>query len=88
MTLFIAESLTIMTRPTHRLYANINAFFLQRPFLDLSDVPLFFTFFSSEVSFGRVEGQSFVLISLIHFLIHFFFFFSLRANIIDLKDSG
>jgi hypothetical protein len=55
MGIFLGKSLQVMMNPQHILYEKVNAFFLQRPALDLDDVPMFYSlsnsgeFFEEEV---------------------------------------
>jgi hypothetical protein len=41
--LFLAECLPILNEPKHVLYAKVNSFLLQRPSLDVNDIPLFYS---------------------------------------------
>ncbi|CAI2172221.1 19997_t:CDS:10 [Funneliformis geosporum] len=45
--IFIAHSLSILINPGHFMYPLINKFLLQRPFLDLEDIPMFYNLFHS-----------------------------------------
>mmetsp|Transcript_25496 Transcript_25496/g.55240 ORF Transcript_25496/g.55240 Transcript_25496/m.55240 type:complete len:1267 (-) Transcript_25496:286-4086(-) len=52
---FLAAALDVLLRPSHIMYAPINSFLLQRPFLDLEDVPMFYTAFNSGTPLYQVE---------------------------------
>jgi hypothetical protein len=41
--LFLAECLPILNDPKHILYEKVNSFLLQRPSLDMKDIPLFYS---------------------------------------------
>ncbi|CAG8557822.1 4276_t:CDS:2, partial [Dentiscutata heterogama] len=45
ISVFIAHALNIFTNPAHFMYPIINKFLLQRPILDLEDVPMFYNLF-------------------------------------------
>ena len=45
--LFLGQALQVMMDPSHILYEKVNTFFLQRPALDLSDIPMFYTLSNS-----------------------------------------
>ena len=61
---FLGESLRILMNPQHILYEKVNSFFLQRPSLDLDDVPMFYTLSNSGESFEQeVEWLLDVLIA-------------------------
>ncbi|RIA94625.1 ribosome 60S biogenesis N-terminal-domain-containing protein [Glomus cerebriforme] len=47
ITIFIAHSLNIFMNPGHFMYPLINKFLLQRPFLDIKDIPMFYSLFYS-----------------------------------------
>ena len=47
ITIYIAHSLSIFTNLGHFMYPLINKFLLQRPFLDLEDIPMFYSLFHS-----------------------------------------
>jgi hypothetical protein len=47
ITVFLAESLRVIMDPKHILYEKVNSFFLQRPTLDLGDIPMFYTLSNS-----------------------------------------
>lgn len=42
ISLFVAQSLLIFTKPDHYMYPLINRFLLQRPWIDLEDIPLLY----------------------------------------------
>ncbi|ORX86349.1 hypothetical protein BCR32DRAFT_290074 [Anaeromyces robustus] len=42
ISLFIARSLLIFTKPDHYMYPLVNRFLLQRPWIDLEDIPLLY----------------------------------------------
>ncbi|KNC85978.1 hypothetical protein SARC_01854 [Sphaeroforma arctica JP610] len=42
MTVFVSEALLVLIAPDHAMYATVNKFILQRPYLPLDDVPLFY----------------------------------------------
>ncbi|GBC41626.2 ribosome 60S biogenesis N-terminal-domain-containing protein [Rhizophagus irregularis DAOM 181602=DAOM 197198] len=50
ITIFIAHSLYIFMNPGHFMYPLINRFLLQRPFLDLKDIPMFYSLFQSSTN--------------------------------------
>ncbi|RIB18938.1 ribosome 60S biogenesis N-terminal-domain-containing protein [Gigaspora rosea] len=45
ISVFIAHALNVFTNPAHFMYPIINKFLLQRPILDLEDVPMFYNLF-------------------------------------------
>ena len=47
VTLFVAHGLSILLRPEHSLYPLLNRFLLQRPAMDLTDMPMFYGLFYS-----------------------------------------
>jgi hypothetical protein len=47
ITVFLAESLRVIMDPKHVIYEKVNSFFLQRPTLDLDDIPMFYTLSNS-----------------------------------------
>jgi len=47
MAIFFGKSLQVMMNPQHILYEKVNSFFLQRPALELDDVPMFYTLANS-----------------------------------------
>ena len=50
---FLSESLQVMMNPSHILYEKVNSFFLQRPALDLDDIPMFYTLSNSGQHFEQ-----------------------------------
>jgi hypothetical protein len=50
---FLAQSLNVLMDAKHILYGKVNSFFLQRPLLDLKDVPMFYTLSNSGEHFER-----------------------------------
>lgn len=52
---FIAQSLMILLKPESDMYPVINTFLLQRPLLDLDDIPLFYSLFYSSGTNSRSE---------------------------------
>jgi Nucleolar pre-ribosomal-associated protein 1 len=50
---FLARSLDVLMDPKHILYGKVNSFFLQRPLLDLEDIPMFYTLSNSGEHFER-----------------------------------
>lgn len=55
MGVFVAESLSLLLRPGHAVYPQLNGFLLARPSLDLTDVPLFYNLFNSGRPTYRAE---------------------------------
>ncbi|KAJ3274214.1 hypothetical protein HDV01_003287 [Terramyces sp. JEL0728] len=55
MACFVAQSLAIMLKPDSDLYPQINRFCLQRPAMDLTDVPMFYQMFYSQSSDNRKD---------------------------------
>jgi len=52
VTLFVAHALAILLRPEHSLYPLVNRFLLQRPAMDVTDMPMFYgLFYSPEPDF-------------------------------------
>eukprot|EP01052_Picozoa_sp_SAG31_P014603 SAG31_NODE_914_length_11058_cov_13.316270_4_plen_1446_part_00 len=47
VTSWIRSAIRVLLRPDHALYTQVNAFLLQRPFLDVTDVPMFYSMFNS-----------------------------------------
>ena len=45
--IFLGESLRVMMDPKHILYEKVNKFFLQRPTLDFTDMPMFYSLSNS-----------------------------------------
>jgi Nucleolar pre-ribosomal-associated protein 1 len=52
---FVAQALIILLKPESDMYPVINQFLLQRPVLDLEDIPLFYQLFYSSTEDGRNE---------------------------------
>ena len=55
ITSFAAQSLMILLKPESDMYAMINQFCLQRPVLDINDVPMFYNLFYSHSDSFRKE---------------------------------
>ena len=54
---FCKEAIYILHRPEHFLYTTVNKFILQRPIIDLQDVPMFYQLFnSSSANFRKERG--------------------------------
>ncbi|KAG9299938.1 hypothetical protein G9A89_009666 [Geosiphon pyriformis] len=54
ITVFVAHSLIALLNPAHFMYPLINKFSLQRPILDLEDVPMFYNlFYSSTLTYQK-----------------------------------
>lgn len=51
--IFLGESLQVMMDPKHILYEKVNVFFLQRPGLELDDIPMFYSLSNSSEHFER-----------------------------------
>jgi len=47
MSIFLGKALRVMMNSQHILYEKVNIFFLQRPALELDDVPMFYTLSNS-----------------------------------------
>jgi len=60
MVCFIARVANILLKPEHSFYIMMNSFLLQRPALNLRDLPLFFTMFNSS-SMQHVTERSWML---------------------------
>jgi len=50
---FLGEALRVMMDPGHILYEKVNSFFLQRPSLDLDDIPMFYALSNSGEHFEQ-----------------------------------
>ena len=56
ITVFLSQALQVLMDPGHMLYEKVCVFFLQRPSLDLEDIPMFYSlsnsgdYFEQEVS--------------------------------------
>ncbi|KAJ3319571.1 hypothetical protein HDV06_006219 [Boothiomyces sp. JEL0866] len=55
MACFVAQSLSTMLKPESELYPQINRFCLQRPIMDLTDVPMFYQMFYSQSTENRKD---------------------------------
>ncbi|KAI8916775.1 ribosome 60S biogenesis N-terminal-domain-containing protein [Powellomyces hirtus] len=55
MALFIAQALMVAIKPEHEMYPLINRFFLQRPVVDMEDIPMFYELFYSASDNCRKE---------------------------------
>ncbi|KAJ3315337.1 nucleolar pre-ribosomal-associated protein 1 [Boothiomyces sp. JEL0838] len=62
---FVAQSLAIMLKPESELYPQINRFCLQRPIIDLTDVPMFYQMFYSQSTENR-KDRHWILKLLLH----------------------
>ena len=51
--IFLGQSLKVMMDPKDILYEKVNTFFLQRPSLDLDDIPMFYALSNSGEHFER-----------------------------------
>jgi hypothetical protein len=47
ITYFIGQSLEVLMRPAHLLYLRVNTFLLQRPRMDVRDIPMFYSLLQS-----------------------------------------
>lgn len=47
ITYFLVKVISILFNPEHYMFISINQFFLQRPILDLDDIPMFYSLFNS-----------------------------------------
>eukprot|EP01135_Chromosphaera_perkinsii_P004791 Nk52_evm22s296 gene=Nk52_evmTU22s296 len=52
---FVKEAIYVLQKPDHFLYSIVNRFLLQRPVIDLQDVPLFYQLFNSSSTNFRKE---------------------------------
>jgi hypothetical protein len=66
MTSFVFSALPVMVRPEHTMYDQINKFLLQRPSLDLSDVPMFYSLFNSPNAKDFKAERSWILQVILH----------------------
>ena len=48
VTCFLAEATEIVMQPAHPMYNSVNSFFLQRPTMDVADIPMFYSTFNSD----------------------------------------
>ncbi|KAI8826758.1 ribosome 60S biogenesis N-terminal-domain-containing protein [Fimicolochytrium jonesii] len=55
VTLFVAQGLMVLLKPENEMFPLINRFFLQRPIMDLEDVPMFYDLFYSSTTNCRKE---------------------------------
>lgn len=55
VTTFVAHALSALLRPDHFMYPHVNKFCLQRPTIDLEDIPMFYSMFNSSSEQHRKE---------------------------------
>ncbi|KAG0202965.1 hypothetical protein BGX28_004598 [Mortierella sp. GBA30] len=55
ITTFVAHALSTLLRPDHFMYPHVNKFCLQRPTIDLEDIPMFYSMFNSSSDQHRKE---------------------------------
>ncbi|KAF9959147.1 hypothetical protein BGZ72_010277 [Mortierella alpina] len=55
ITTFVAHALATLLRPDHFMYPHVNKFCLQRPTIDLEDIPMFYSMFNSSSDQHRKE---------------------------------
>ncbi|KAI1320391.1 hypothetical protein EDD11_001194 [Mortierella claussenii] len=55
ITMFVAHALSTLLKPDHFMYPHINKFCLQRPTIDLEDIPMFYSLFNSSSEQHRKE---------------------------------
>ncbi|KAG9324490.1 hypothetical protein KVV02_006084 [Mortierella alpina] len=55
ITTFVAHALATLLKPDHFMYPHINKFCLQRPTIDLEDIPMFYSMFNSSSDQHRKE---------------------------------
>ncbi|KAG0267366.1 hypothetical protein BG011_006783 [Mortierella polycephala] len=55
ITTFVAHALSALLRPDHFMYPHVNKFCLQRPTIDLDDIPMFYSMFNSSSDQHRKE---------------------------------
>ncbi|KAF9918456.1 hypothetical protein BX616_008676 [Lobosporangium transversale] len=55
ITSFVAHAVAIILRPDHFMYPHVNKFCLQRPTIDLEDIPMFYSLFNSSSEHHRKE---------------------------------
>lgn len=60
VTAFLGHALQIATRPAHELFLQVNKFFLQRPNMDLDDIPMLYELLYSSDDDHRVK-RAFIL---------------------------
>ncbi|RLN13947.1 hypothetical protein BBJ28_00010525, partial [Nothophytophthora sp. Chile5] len=61
VTVFLNDVLSVLTRPAHVLYPQVNHFLLARPALDLGDVPMFYSLFNSRAPLTFRQERSWLL---------------------------
>ncbi|KAF9415620.1 hypothetical protein BGZ94_010452 [Podila epigama] len=52
---FVAHALSTLLRPDHFMYPHVNKFCLQRPTIDMEDIPMFYSLFNSSSEHHRKE---------------------------------
>ncbi|KAG0230650.1 hypothetical protein BGW41_002440 [Actinomortierella wolfii] len=55
ITLFVTHAIVSVLRPDHFMYPHVNKFCLQRPTMDLEDIPMFYSLFNSSSDNYRKE---------------------------------
>ncbi|KAF9159695.1 hypothetical protein DFQ26_006281 [Actinomortierella ambigua] len=55
LTLFVTHAIVSVLRPDHFMYPHVNKFCLQRPTMDLEDIPMFYSLFNSSSDHFRKE---------------------------------
>ncbi|KAF9973119.1 hypothetical protein BGZ73_003652 [Actinomortierella ambigua] len=55
ITLFVTHAIISVLRPDHFMYPHVNKFCLQRPTMDLEDIPMFYSLFNSSSEHFRKE---------------------------------
>ncbi|KAF9289666.1 hypothetical protein BGZ68_008857 [Mortierella alpina] len=55
ITTFVAHAVATLLRPDHFMYPHVNKFCLQRPTIDLEDIPMFYSMFNSSSDQHRKE---------------------------------
>ncbi|KAF9361204.1 hypothetical protein BGX26_005028 [Mortierella sp. AD094] len=55
ITTFVAHALAGLLKPDHFIYPHVNKFCLQRPTIDLEDIPMFYSMFNSSSEHHRKE---------------------------------
>lgn len=62
ITQFVSEMASqVMLRPDHWMYSSANDFFLRKPYLELSEIPMFHTLFNSAKVDSYLRERSFIL---------------------------
>jgi hypothetical protein len=56
LTVFLSEALQVLLDPQHILYEKVNVFFLQRPSLDLNDIPMAYALSNTGEYFEKEVG--------------------------------